>query len=400
MIVGQPPTFWIGLDDTDEREYGCTTYDFDSLIRHLKDAGFDVIDPRLVRLWPFAPTRTRGNAALAASIMTEDQENLFSTLDEWFTTRFENHTGGEQPHSAQPVLLLTESKLPESIYWDTVRSFVDLDERVNELADYTHHIWSTPAGISGLIGASAAIAWKGLHDWTWECTAWRISNGLRMVPEEIVESMSKLYPSTFMNRDPNAGRSLIAPRTPCPVLYGIRGENKQGVLDAHAYLQKHGAEISSGHRAHRSNQATGDHLVTSEVGIIQQINVMNGGHVEIDVGKILLGFAAGGDLNKLAHNLIIGDEIEWWGLNAPDESIHLERLRLVRGERNRLRPMCNCGSRYKSQGKGQLLKCPNCGLQHVDEWSFEIEISEWVEPPTKNRRHLSKPLSRRGKSEV
>ncbi len=400
MTVGNPPTFWIGLDDTDEREYGCTTHDFDSLIRELQMNGFVITDPKLVRLWPFAPTRTRGNAALSASIVTDDRDRLISTLEDWFKTRFDGLTIGEDTHSAQPVLLMTEVQLPESMYWDTVRSFVDLDSRVEELSDYNHHIWSTPAGCGGLIGASAAIAWKGLDDCTWECTAWRSISGPRNVPIDIVEKMSIKFPSTFMNRDPNAGQSLIAPRTPCPVLYGIRGESRQVVLDAHLFMQDNGAELSSGHRAHRTNQATDDHLLSSKIGNVNRVTIMPGGHVEIDVGIKLLSFSQGGELNRLAQSLEHGDKIEWWGLTNIDDTVHLERLRLIHGKRNRMRPLCECGSRYKSQGRNQLLKCPNCSREHEDTWTFNIIQSEWFEPPPNYRRHLSKPLSRIDKSEI
>ena len=123
---------------------------------------------------------------------------------------------------------------------------------------------------------------------------------------------------------------------------------------------------------------------------------MQGGHVEIDVGKTLLAFSEGGDLNQLAQELVVGDTIEWWGLTNIDESVHLERLRLIEGERNRTRPLCKCGSRYKSQGKGQPLKCPKCSTIHQDVWHFDIETSDWKEPPPSHRRHLSKPLSRMG----
>ena len=159
MIVGDSPTFWIGLDDTDEREFGCTTHDFNDLLIHIHNSGFLIEDPRLVRLWPFAPRRTRGNAALAASITTNDKQHLESCLDDWFTQRFHQFTVGHENHSAQPVLILTAVRPPESIYWDTVTKLVDLQERQSELESLPHRIWSTNAGQGGLIGASAAIAW-------------------------------------------------------------------------------------------------------------------------------------------------------------------------------------------------------------------------------------------------
>ncbi|MDG1524914.1 MAG: hypothetical protein P8Q90_02460, partial [Candidatus Thalassarchaeaceae archaeon] len=107
MIVGDTPAFWIGLDDTDEREFGCTTFDFNDLLNHLRESGFTIFDPCLVRLWPFAPTRTRGNAALSAQIITTAIDTLEASLDDWFNERFSNLESSGEAHSAQPVLMLS-----------------------------------------------------------------------------------------------------------------------------------------------------------------------------------------------------------------------------------------------------------------------------------------------------
>ena len=399
MTVGDTPTYWIGLDDTDEREYGCTTHDFNDLLNQLSASGFSIHDPRLVRLWPFALRRTRGNAALAVAVKTHDQTRLESCLDAWFARRFSDIKDCQELHSAQPVLVMTNSQPPESMYWETVRKNVDLCDRLEQLKSIPHKVWSTSAGKGGIIGASAAISWQGRRDFTWECTAWRQTQGERNVPPHLVHKISEIFPSTFMNRDPNAKRSLIAPRTPCPVLYGIRGETKQGVIDAHTYLQNNGAEICSDYRVYRSNQATDDHLAGPTNGVVNRVRIMQGGHVEIESQQTLVAFAQGGEVNKLSQQLEVGDEIEWFGLRDSEESIHLERLRLVRGQRNRVRPHCDCGSRFKSQGRNQPLKCPRCGSKHPDEWVSERIESDWKEPPASNRRHLAKPLSRKGKSE-
>ena len=399
MIVEATSTYWIGLDDTDEREYGCTTHDFNDLLNHLIDCEYDIVDPRLVRLWPFAPRRTRGNAALSAGVVTTNLSKLEAHLDQWFSTRFTDVTPLDTNHSAQPVLLLCEDKLPESMYWETVRAHINLEDRVQQLSEYQHRLWSTASGQSGLIGASAAIAWRGDHDYTWECTAWRATSGPRNVPAHLVSDMTIRFPSTILNRDPNAHRSLIAPRTPCPVLYGIRGETRQGVLDAHSYLQEHGAELSIGHRAHRTNQATDDHLHSSASGIVTEIQIMQGGHVQIDAGPQLISFSKGGDVNTLAQSLVVGDLIEWNGLADHEGIIHLERLRLIQGNRDKSRPNCNCGTRYKSQGNQQPLRCPSCGSEHDNVWLSQTISSDWKEPAPSNRRHLSKPLSRKGKSQ-
>ena len=126
---------------------------------------------------------------------------------------------------------------------------------------------------------------------------------------------------------------------------------------------------------------------------------MRGGHVEIGVGDTLLSFSQGGDVNKLAQELTPGDRIEWYGLANHEGIIHLERLRLMKGEREKHRPNCTCGTRYKSQGQNQALRCPSCGSLHENVWLTTIISTDWKEPPPSYRRHLAKPLSRMGKSE-
>ena len=398
MNVEAPSTFWIGLDDTDEREHGCTTYDFNDLLNTLMKSEIQIGDARLVRLWPFAPQRTRGNAALAASVQCDDAHLLERILGLWFESKYHGVVDNGQKHSAQPTLLMTGAQLPENLYWETVRNHVELEQRMIDLATVEHRIWHTDTGCMGVIGASAAIAWRGEHDWTWECTAWRQSTGMRNVPPGPVIEMAKKFPGTILNRDPNANRSLIAPRTPCPVLYGIRGEEKSDVLMAHDFLQKYPVEQSHSHRAFRSNQATGDHLEGCQESTVVSTQVMQGGHVEIDVGKTLLVFSKGGPVNKLAQSLQPGDKIRWCGMHT-NGAYHLEKLKLIRGQRNFRRPKCVCGTRYKSKGANQKLKCPNCDSEVEEYWDFDVIESPWVEPPIPSRRHLSKPLNRIGKSE-
>ena len=54
----------IGMDDTDSVEGGCTTWLATEVIKELSD--FDLIDcPRLVRLNPNVPWKTRGNGAVS-----------------------------------------------------------------------------------------------------------------------------------------------------------------------------------------------------------------------------------------------------------------------------------------------------------------------------------------------
>ena len=55
----------LGLDDTDHPEIGCTTERMNELVDKIfSSIDSELIERRLVRLWPFATRRTRGNGAL------------------------------------------------------------------------------------------------------------------------------------------------------------------------------------------------------------------------------------------------------------------------------------------------------------------------------------------------
>ena len=103
----------IGLDDTDHPESGCTTDSFDDLLQSLDSqvSGFKLIERRLVRLWPFAARRTRGNGALSAIIqISSEQRDIFdSVCQKWFEGLLrETAVFPSSPVRAAPVLLISE----------------------------------------------------------------------------------------------------------------------------------------------------------------------------------------------------------------------------------------------------------------------------------------------------
>lgn len=413
---------WIGLDDTDSVDSGCTTWDFHLLLTHLEESGFTVIGhPNLVRLWPFAPERTRGNAALSAEVKTSSSSNgLIEILDNWFRNRYNSIKSSDNSvisESASPVLVFTETRFPEEWYWNAVRSYVNPSDRLNDVSSHnTTRYWSLEDGrksphlTRGLVGASSAIAWRGANDWTWEATAWRMADNIgtvRQVPNMLVAKMSDNFPETILNRDPNAGDSLITPRTPCPVLYGIRSEDSSVAQKAHNWLQANeGVEQAFAMRVHRSNQATDDHIQNICSGmVISKVREVKGGHASFAVfdgakNCNLVAFKQGGDVNRLLKSLVIGDLVKWRGLLSPNGEIHLESLMCFDGVPRQLsRPNCHCSGKLCRQGIGQPLRCEQCGNTEESVWvSSKFEsISQWVEPLCSNRRHLAKPLNRQAK---
>ena len=403
---------WIGLDDTDTANYGCTTATFDDLINsisHLPD--FQILERRLVRLWPFAERRTRGNGALSCIVECSSQSipDFEKLLNSFFieledTLKLE----GEIDPRTSPALIYSFEEINEDLYWEAVRQKVDISDRIEKLLDINKMTLNSDWG---LIGASSAMAWKPHDKSTWELIAWRYPNNIgteREISSSIVKEMEIKHPETFVNRDPTKEKGLIAPRTPCPVLYGIRGSNPESVLSAHEWLQSNSdVEKCQRFAIHRTNQLSDDHVSGfSTSTVLTHPMETKGAHSSLEVtfrggSKTLVAFKEGGDVNRLLRKLIPGDRINWLGLESPDGSIHLERLRVESSvPRVTGRPTCCNNKTMRSAGVNQPLRCIFCQRTTDKNWLFEdinlndLELTNgWVEPSPSQRRHLSRPLS-------
>ena len=403
----------LGLDDTDHVDEGCTTSSFDELLSEIQEAmKCDILERRLVRLWPFAERRTRGNGALGAIIDIPDKNEVLleKICNDWFD-RLLTKVAGYPPSKipAAPCLVISFDKAPEHWYWDAVRGYVNPENILRE-AGNTGTILLLENEISGVVGACAAISWESNPHSSWELIAWRDDSSLgseRRVSSRSVSQLESLFPGTFLNRDPTKGKGLIAPRTPCPVLYGIRGSSSSEVERAHIWLQSEkGVESCKSYAIHRSNQISDDHIESTRSGlVICKPRETKGGHARVSVysrGKSLnlVAFREGGPVNRLLRTLEPGDKITWVGLHSPDGSIHLERLRIDSATpRIFSRPIC-CRRTMRSSGRNQGLRSLSCGRKEKKTWYsihfddiHEYPSGKWLEPTPSNRRHLSRPLS-------
>jgi len=433
---------WLALDDTDTLDGGCTTYSFDKILRDLNQMssmGFpwnNSKDERLVRLWPFATRRTRGNASVSAQIEVEQEGHqlFFETLTHLFEKHIDEPTD-EIPHSKHsnreqyppaPVMLWFENKPSEKYYWNAVRSEVKLESIRKSITENPDIKFWKNGDFDGAIGAQAAAAWSGENDCTWELTSYRnphMRGKKRSVPMHIVEQMDDQFPNTILNRDPNQKKSLIAPRSNCPVLYGIRSRDSISAESAHLWMQTHAdMETAANYRIWRTNQATDDHLEGKWRGrvlsnpeeyrkghasvMVKGRHILNkhnsyitNNYLENEHEMTLLAFSQGGPVNSVLRSTNQGDVIEWMGLISPDGSHHVEKLRIiVPVQRNKIRPKCSCGTRMKSMGKNQGLRCPKCKNITGDMWEGDRYVPHkeskqgWVQPRIDSRRHLAAPL--------
>ena len=368
---------WLGLDDTDSLDGGCTTLVFHQMLEALPCSHGE---PRLTRLWPFAAQRTRGNASLSVELYCD--ETIIQWLDEYWMDNIAPLKGeiSDSIHSerkqypSDPGMTLFIEKPEEINYWNAVRgeaSFID-----------GGHQW----GGQGRIGAAASCAWSG-DTATWEGIAWRMNE--RSVSEESLTIVDEME-GTFLCRDPRTNRGLIAPRGPCPVMFGVRATSPDVALEATKELIRGSAE-TTGFRIFRTNQASGDHIEGVFETTVESKEILNGGHVILN--ENILAFSESGDLNKLAQWLEIGDSFEYCGLEYEGD-IHLEGLRVTKSQ-SFDRPICECGSRMKSMGKEQGVRCPKCKTRSSEVW-VESErtppILGWAQPHVDKRRHLAKTL--------
>ncbi|MBT7937867.1 MAG: DUF1743 domain-containing protein [Euryarchaeota archaeon] len=380
---------WLGLDDTDSLEGGCTTEMFCKLLKRLE---VSYRDARLVRLWPFAAKRTRGNASVGAELLCsfDEASELIDGQWNWFLQRCEK--------TSEPVLVLSKEQPPEQNYWSAVRRNVLENELIIKGENRS---WGEG---SGLIGAVAAISWTGEHDHTWEHTVYRLPSNIgtkRMIPSQL-HLLDEMFPGTFLNRDPRLNKGLIAPRSPCPVLLGIRAESSEEAKSAWQWLStQEGIEEHEDTMLWRTNQACDDHIESSIVAVLLKNPIIREkGHCSVQTNKgEVVAFAEGGYVNKLLQKCVEGDEIEFIALKF-EGFYHLERIRLLKPVlRNKKRPLCECGVRMKSKGVGQLVKCPECKTTTEVQWiGSKVGSIDWVEPAGDRRRHLAAPLSRMQKS--
>ena len=376
---------------------GCTTEVLFHLIQALPEHVI-VGQTRLVRLWPFAQQRTRGNAAVAVELNTEDEQGLLVFLEHYWRNSIlplkgivqtSQHNDREQYPTDPGMVWFTESVDDYAIYRDGLRREVSLENLPTPTKSWGGH---------GRIGATLAILWPAKES-TFEAIAWRkpTANGLRQLDEGAIQRIDQMV-GTFLCRDARFGNSLLAPRGVSPVLFGIRAWTKDVAEQALEILvDAPNTEPVIGSLVFETNQATNDHLDHSIGGRVERVEVLRGGHTVIHTSKRrFLAFKESGQIAAISQQLREGDIVECMGLMAQDQSIHVEFMRIQQLVPNRDRPACpTCDKSMSSMGKDQGLRCKKCGLRMDDCWVETprlLPLDQWFQPPASSRRHLAKPL--------
>ena len=392
---------WLGLDDTDHLSGGCTTHALFELLQSIP-SNYEVQSHRLVRLYPFASRRTRGNAAVAVEIIGEDYDELMTFLESWWASKLlplkglisESDMSDRQQYPSDPGMVWFNDKISADFYWECVSREVKICE-----APEATKSW----GGNGIIGATAAVSWPAL-DYTYEAICWRTKESVGMGKTRLVdlERLAEIdsKPETFMSRDLRSNSILVSPRGNCPVLFGLRAKTFDSAKINSQYLAESSmTEAIDGMIVFQTNQATDDHLPDDSTAFVENITIKRRGTVAVlcKCGTLLMAFAESGDIKLLAQWLKPGDQIKYNGLQSYDKSIHLERLSIIKALPDKRRPKClECNATLKSMGSDQPLRCPKCRQQFPAEWECverKPPYIGWVQPPKDSMRHLAKPTS-------
>lgn len=428
---------FVAIDDTDSRAGMCTTFLATEIAYAMRQ--YDLIGlPRLVRLNPAIPWKTRGNAALCLrfgrgkgpatmaavvrdtplfsygrSVRDPDPEMVRSLLlpvvRKWSRTE----------EDASPGLVISAKAPAPSLYWRAVRGVV-LREEAEAALDAVGALRSTLNGGRGVIGAAAAMAWRP-KDRTYEVITYREPSRWgtpREVEPETVRVFNERIKSTFNTWDPSCEKMAIAPHTPCPVLFGIRGDAPGDLVRGLGTIR---SEPIDRWMLFLSNQGTDDHVIrrptSLEVGgtyllkgfVESSGTAVKGGHVIVPL-RTRFGvldcvfYEPSRAFRAVGRALRSGDQVEVVGeLRCEPTSINVEKVHLIAAAatmRKVANPFCHaCDKSMQSLGTGAGYRCRRCGAKaSVHEATYSVESRTiapgWYEPPVCARRHLAKPLKR------
>ncbi len=424
----------VGIDDTDSRKGLCTTYLCAVLVDEFKKRGYgEVSTPRLVRLNPCIPFKTRGNGAVSFEIMIARRKE--EKVKEVVKARVSELSELREEETNPGVVFIDDTALNteqsesmlKNFYENAVREVLKI-ENAYEIISELHFDYFGLKNKRGIIGALAAASFLALqknnyYDFTYELMAYRRKErwGTSRIIEEasVWKADEATYPLTWDTVDVANNNIVFAPHSPCPVLFGIRGDSIDAIYKAYELIH---AEPVERKMLFVTNQGTDFHLIRLEDAkenlqdyhsyvldgmVSSNPRTIEGGHVLFSIA--LSGKPAEKSIECIAYEptkgfrdiireLRVGDEITVFG-SLKKKTINLEKVAISKlnnaVERN---PKCDkCGRTMKSAGRLQGYMCKHCGTYRADKDVVIVDrgIEDGLyEVPPVARRHISKPLIR------
>ncbi|MHA2032843.1 MAG: TiaS agmantine-binding domain-containing protein, partial [Candidatus Kariarchaeaceae archaeon] len=282
-----------GLDSTDSIDGGCTTWTFSRLLDALfrRDDSLRFLDyPRLIRLNPNIPNKTRGNASLAAHIKSNLSSNEILNI---VVPIIKKDTQQYGTKNKSPGFVLSKRVITQK--WDYNEALQCVIDQT-EITQNQEGIYFWPNLNLAHIGAIAAIIASFASDFTYELIGYRRVQNFGKERKLKLTNLIQLideYPSTFSSYDFEGRRELIAPSGPDPIFCGIRGDKVSDLRNFFRRLQID-EPLASG-TIFKTNQVTNAHVerthsslmpytvISTRVMVISEPIEYRGGHVKIQV---------------------------------------------------------------------------------------------------------------------
>ena len=371
----------VGIDDTDSSRGYCTTYLAYRISCDLRPDVVVLPFPRLVRLNPNIPFKTRGNAAVCLLVETRNADQAFGLVSAKVKELSDVRGGANSG-----VVFLDDESIAsrfEPLYLEALTGLVS-PHRVRRLVGELGAKSLELGNGMGLVGAASCLGFSTRFDHTFELIAYRqkeLWGTKRQIDSSSVRDMdAETFPHTFNNYDYQKRKVLIAPHGPDPVFSGIRGDSPRAAIEAFGKLRYD--EPLQGHMVYVSNQHTDAHLqrelewkVYSSGwldGTVEEVRVGAGGHVYITLtahgrSRPVAAYEPTGDLRRTAKLLRRGDKIRAFGGVRRPTSLHPAVLNLEKFE-----------------------VASSARTKHV------VPRGTYISSPRANR-HLTKPLIRYGR---
>ena len=411
----------IGIDDTDSPDGMCTTYLASQIINKFEDNGIELVEyPRLIRLNPFARFKTRGNGGVSLKILNDDKSNLAREI---VLSEVEKLSMFDCDNT-NPGVIFYEGEITKKMQeyaFRAIYEFITIEEAEEFGKSVGCEIHKFKKG-RGIIGSIAAISLP-LSDYTFELLAYRASENYgtkRKIDYDSVYLMDKeTFPDTFENIDYSEDYIAIEPKTPCPVLYGIRSNTVEALEAAKSIVKVNEPIVDC--CIFKTNQHTDMHIQKAlDIASMKQFGcyevmgevknkptIIDGGHmffyIKDESGEIECGaYEPTKDFRKIVSHLRPGDVIKVFGGIGEQNTFNIEKFQVIKlNEIEYENPICpECGKRLTSAGKNKGFKCKKCGYKSKSLVKVPKKIertlknSKFYETPVSARRHLSKPLCR------
>ena len=428
---------YVAVDDTDSVKGNCTTFLATEIIRELT-SDLDLIgNPRLVRLNPATPWKTRGNASLVMQfgkgsgnmrlvgniqgrdIYCYDRKTSYEPDIENIKNRVVPIIERNHESDADPGLVISKKKPTQSFYWGGVRTIMSRQAIEDEILRIGAVKFEMGNG-RGVIGSICGMAWRP-HDFTYELLTYRPRERWgteRIFSPGTVEIADHSIGTSFNSWEDRARKVAMVPSTPCPVMYGFRGDVPEDLIKGLDIIK---TEPLDRWIVFQSNQGTDDHLIRGASSlvpnqsyllrgkVVSRADHIQGGHVFIDVltvhGRLTCAaYEPSKEFRMVFDNLVEGDGVEVMGeLRENPRTLNVEKLHVVSladDVRKVGNPMCpTCARAMESAGRNSGYRCRRCHTRSAVPQIITVPrslVTGWYEPPTAARRHLSKPLKRMG----